>query len=72
MRTFEEQQLQLHRARTGLIDFKKEVMNIIRSAKPISKDLFEILLEASRVSSDYQDSLTLNNLVIILGVELLQ
>jgi hypothetical protein len=69
MRTNDEQMLQLHRARTKLINFKVMALKIMQKCQPIKKEDFEVMLEASRVSEDYQDVLTLHNLVTTLGVE---
>lgn len=70
MRTWEQQQLQEHRARTKLVSFAELIAPIIVKNTLISNDNFKVLLEAARVSPDYNDSLLLNNLVIKLGVEL--
>ena len=69
MRSHEEQQMQLHRARTKLISFKKMAMHIMAACKPMAKQDFDILLECARVSEDFHDSLTLHEMVTTLGVE---
>lgn len=69
MRSHNEQQLQLHRARTNLISFKKMALELLNKKKPITSQDFDVLLEASRVSPDYHDSLTLHKMVITLTVK---
>jgi hypothetical protein len=64
----ENQALQLHRVRTGLVSFK-ELYKVIIKNKCMNKNEFNQLLEAARVSPNYNDSITLNNLVIKMGVK---
>lgn len=72
LRTWQQQQLAEHRARLQLVSFAELVAPIIVKSQPIRYDDFKILLESARVSKDFKDSLLLNDLVIKLGVEVLQ
>lgn len=65
----EKRMLAIHRASCGLVNFKALAIAVMNECKPIKLETFEVMLEAARVSKDYKDSLTLNNLVITLGVE---
>lgn len=67
MKNSDEMQLQLHRARMGLISFKKMAAEILNK-QSMSHEEFLILNEAALKSDDYQDSITLNNMTIAFGV----
>ena len=60
----EQRQLRLHRIRTKLVTFKELVKEVFKT-KSMTLEQFVELNIAAQVSSDYQDSLTLNKLTVI-------
>ena len=60
----EQRQLRLHRIRTKLVTFKELVKEVFKT-KSMTLEQFAELNIAAQVSSDYQDSLTLNKLTVI-------
>lgn len=69
MMSHNEMQLQLHRARIGLVSVKSLITKITKTKRAITALEFQILLEASKYSKDYRDSLLVHTAITKLGVE---
>lgn len=64
LQVIEEHEVKLHRIRLGALSFKVLALEVI-AKQSMSHSDFVYLLEAARISNDYNDSLTLNKFTCI-------